>query len=58
MKFQTMINHMRYSIFKKNAFKNDTNIYKDEKNLDMSKYILDFKQLPTSVVYAFDERLC
>ena len=58
MKFQTMINHMRYSIFKKNAFKNDTNIYKDEKNLDMSKYILDLKQLPTSVVYAFDERLC
>ena len=28
---------------------------RDEKNLDMIKYILDFKQLPTSLLYAFDE---
>ena len=27
----------------------------DEKNLHMNKYILDFKQLPTSLVHAFDE---
>ena len=25
-----------------------------EKSLNMNKYILDFKQLPTSLVYAFD----
>ena len=28
---------------------------RDEKNVDMNKYILDFKQLPTRLVYAFDE---
>ena len=46
---------MRYSIFKKNAFKKRCKYVRDEKNLDMNKYILDFKQLPTSLVYAFDE---
>ena len=31
MKFQTTMSHMRYSILKKNAFKNDTNMYEMRK---------------------------
>ena len=41
---------MRYSVLKKRY-----KCVRDEKNLHMNKYILDFKQLPTSLVYAFDE---
>ena len=46
-----------YAIFniKKERFQKRQKYVRDEKNLDMNKYILDFKQLPTSLVYAFDE---
>ena len=46
---------MRYSILKKKRFQKRYKYVRDEKNLDMNKCILDFKQLPTSLVYAFDE---
>ena len=54
MKIQTTMSHMPYLVLKKNSFKNNTDMY-DEKNLGMSKYILDFRQLPTSLVSTFDE---
>ena len=46
-----------YAIFniKKERFQKRYKYVRDEKNLDMEKYILDFKQLPTNLVYAFDE---
>ena len=46
-----------YAVFniKKERFQKRYKYVRDEKNLDMNKYILDFKQLPTSLVYAFDE---
>ena len=46
-----------YAIFniKKERFQKRYKYVRDEKGLDMSKYILDFKQLPTSLVYAFDD---
>ena len=46
-----------YAIFniKKERFQKRYKYVRDEKNVDMNKYILDFKQLTTSLVYAFDE---
>ena len=46
-----------YVIFntKKEGFQKQYKCVRDEKNLDMNKYILDFNQLPTSLIYAFDE---
>ena len=46
-----------YAIFsiKKERFQKRYKYVRDEKNLDMNKYMLDFKQLATSLVYAFDE---
>ena len=46
-----------YAIFsiKKERFQKRYKYVRDEKNLDMNKYILDFKQLSTRLVYAFDE---
>ena len=45
-----------YAIFniKKERFQKLYKYVPDEKNLDMNKYILDFKQLPTSLVCPFD----
>ena len=46
-----------YAIFniKKESFQKRYKYIRDEKNLDMNKYILDFKQLSTSLVYAVDK---
>ena len=46
-----------YPIFniKKEYFQKQYKYVWDKKNLDMNKYILDLKQLPTSLIYAFDE---
>ena len=46
-----------YAIFniKKERFQKRYKYVQNEKNLDIEKYILDFKQLPTSLVYAFYE---
>ena len=46
-----------YAIFsiKTERFQKRYKYVRDEKNLDMNKYTLDFKQLPASLVYAFDE---
>ena len=46
-----------YAIFsiKKERFEKRYKYVRDEKNLGMNKYILEFKQLPTSLVYAFYE---
>ena len=46
-----------YAIFsiKKERFQKRYKYVRDEKNLDMIKYRLDFKQLATSLVYVFDE---
>ena len=46
-----------YAIFsiKKGRFQKRYKYVQHEKNLDMNKHILDFKQLPTSLVYVFDE---
>ena len=46
-----------YAIFniKKERFQKRYKYVRDQKSLDINKYILDFKQPPTSLVYAFDE---
>ena len=46
-----------YAIFsiKKERFQKLHKYVRDENNLNMNKYILQFKQLPTSLAYAFDE---
>ena len=46
-----------YAIFniKEECFQKRYKYVRDEKNLDMNKHILDFKQLPTRLVYAFDD---
>ena len=46
-----------YAIFsiKKERFQKLHKYVRDENNLNLNKYILQFKQLPTSLVYAFDE---
>ena len=46
-----------YAIFniKKERFQKRYKYVRDQKNLDMNKHILALKQLPTSLVYAFDE---
>ena len=46
-----------YAIFniKKKRFQKLYKYVRDETNLDMNKYLLDFQQLASSLGYAFDE---
>ena len=54
MKFKTTMSYNAIFNIKKEPFQKQYKYVRDEKNLDMNKFILDFKQLQTNLVYAFD----
>ena len=45
MKFKTTMSHNAIFNIKKEPFQKQYKYVQDEKNLDMNKFILDFKQL-------------